>query len=64
MAKKEFNIIINTGSEILGNKGFVTYHKVSSIEKFKLFAAAKYPEWKFATIYDKNTRAKLEVIKP
>lgn len=64
MAKQEYNIIINTGSEIVGNKGYVTYHKVSSIEKFKVFAAAKYPNWKFATIYDKITRAKIEVIKP
>jgi len=61
---KEYNIIINTGAENLGNKGYITYHKVSSIDKFKLFACTKYPEWKFATVYDKATREKLEVIKP
>jgi hypothetical protein len=61
---KEYNIIINTGSEDLGNKGYITYHKVSSIDKFMLFARTKYPRWKFATVYDKETRTKIEVIKP
>lgn len=61
---KEFNIIINTGSIEIGNKGYVTYHKVASIDKFKLFASRKYPQWKFATVYDKASRAKIEVIKP
>ena len=61
---KEYNIIINTGNEALGKKGFITYHKVSSIPKFKLFADRKYPAWIFATVYDKVTRIKLEIIKP
>ena len=60
----EFNIIINTGDEALGNKGYIKYRKVSSVPKFKLFAASKYPLWKFATVYDKKTREKIEVIKP
>ena len=61
---KGYNIIINTGSENLGNKGYITYHKVSSIEKFKQFANTKYPSWKFATVYDKATRTKIKVIQP
>lgn len=64
MTKQEYNIIINTGNKILGNQGYITYHKVSSIDKFKLFAGKKYPDWKFATVYDKATRAKIEVIHP
>lgn len=48
----------------MGNKGYVTYHKVHSVEKFRLFAAAKYPNWIFATVYDNLTRTKREVIKP
>jgi len=61
---KEYNIIINTGSTSVGVNGYITYHKVSSIEKFKQFASNKYPNWKFATVYDKATRTKIEVIKP
>lgn len=61
---KIYNIIINTGNEKIGNKGYITYHKVSFIDKFKKFADTKYPHWKFATVYDKETRAKLEVITP
>jgi hypothetical protein len=60
----QYNIIINTGIENEGSKGFITYHKVSSIDKFILFANSKYPYWKFATVYDKVTRNKIKVIKP
>jgi hypothetical protein len=62
MAKRVFNIIINTNEIQLGNKGYITYHKVNSIDKFRRFADKKYPNWRFATIYDNNTREKLEVI--
>ena len=64
MGKVVFNIIINTGDEAIGNKGYITYRKVNSVQKFKLFAAQKYPAWKFATVFDKATRCKIEVIKP
>jgi hypothetical protein len=64
MAKQEFNIIINTGDLSQGKSGFITYHKVSSVEKFRKFANEKFPKWLFATVYDKSTRDKIEVIKP
>lgn len=64
MTKLEYNIIINTGDKSLGKDGYITYHKVSSVEKFRKFAFNKYPNWKFATVYNKLTRVKLEVIKP
>jgi len=61
---KVFNIIINTGDLNEGNKGFITYHKVSDVKKFRIFADSKFPHWKFATVYDKVSRQQLEVIKP
>lgn len=60
----EYNIIINTGEPDKWAKGFITYHKVNSIPKFKVFANKQFPNWKFATVYDKITRNKIEVIKP
>ena len=63
MSKQVFNIIINTNDEKIGNKGYITYHKVNSIDKFKRFADSKYPKWIFATIYDNKTKEKIEVIK-
>lgn len=67
---KEFNIIINTGDEALGNRGYIKYRGVSSIDKFKLFASTKFPNWLFATVYDKSIinadgkATKTGVIKP
>ena len=60
----EYNIIINTGEPDKWAKGFITYHKVNSIPKFKAFAIKQFPNWKFATVYDKISRNKIEVIKP
>ncbi len=60
----EYNIIINTGDPLKYNNGYITYHKVNSIAKFKVFANKQFPNWKFATVYDKITRNKIEVIKP
>ena len=64
MAKQVYNVIINTGDTNTGANGYVTYHKVNSIPKFKLFASNKYPKWKFATVYDHASKGKLEIIKP
>jgi hypothetical protein len=49
---------------MIGMKGFITYHKVSNLAKFRAFVSAKYPEWIFYTIYDKATRQKVAVEKP
>jgi hypothetical protein len=59
---RTYNVIINTGNSTLGKSGYITYHKVNSISKFKSFADKKFPDWKFATVYDKQTREKIEVI--
>lgn len=64
MSKIIFNIIINTGDLSLGNKGYITYHKVNSIQLFKKFANEKYPNWKFANVYNHSTKEKIEIIKP
>lgn len=64
MSKQVFNVIINTGDISTGANGYVTYHKVNSVSKFVLFASNRYPNWKFATIYDHATKGKIEVIKP
>lgn len=64
---KEYNIIIFTGDESLGNKGFITYHKCLDtvhFNRFKSFANKKYPKWRFATVHDKITKEELCIIKP
>lgn len=63
MAKQVFNIIVFTDNLTIGNKGYITYHKVNNIDKFILFTSGKYPKWKFITVYDNKTKAKLDVIK-
>lgn len=64
MSKIVFNVIVNVGNIALGNKGYITYHKINSIDKFKKFLEEKYPDWKFATVYNNDTKEKIEVIKP
>lgn len=63
MNLKDFNAIVNTGNPEIGNKGFITYHKQTNLTRFKAFIATKYPEWRFATLYDRKTNEKA-VIKP
>jgi hypothetical protein len=60
---KVYNAIVNVGDDSIGNKGFITYHKISFLTKFKSFIDTKYPKWRFVTIYDKETREKLDVWK-
>lgn len=62
--KQVFNVIVYTGSDNIGSNGYVKYRKVNSINKFRIFINNKYPNWKFATIYDHNTKEKIEIIKP
>ncbi len=64
MEDKSFNIIVYTGDPFCGKAGFITYHKVSSIEKFKKFISEKYKAWKFATVYYHSDRSFKEIIKP
>jgi len=64
MANKMFNAIVNVGVAELGNNGYVKYRKISHLERFKSFLGDKYPLWKFATIYDHETRDKIKVIVP
>ena len=63
MSAKMYNVVVNVGDTSKGNQGYITYHKISSLEKFKLFLNGKYSEWVFATIYDYETKDKIEVIK-
>ncbi len=60
---KVYNAIVFVGDTSIGNKGFITYHKISFLTKFKSFIDTQYPKWRFATIYDKETRQKIEVWK-
>ena len=60
---KIYNAIVNVGDDSIGNKGFITYHKISFLTNFRKFINSKYPKWVFTTIYDKETREKLEVWK-
>jgi hypothetical protein len=59
-----YNAIVNVGSDDIGNKGFIKYRKITSLERFKLFLSTQYPKWVFATVYDAKTRQKISVIKP
>lgn len=58
-----YNIIVNVGDSTIGNSGYIKYRKISSLERFKSFLNTKYPNWVFATVYDKETREKLDVLK-
>ncbi len=64
MAKQIFSVIVNTGDLKNGNKGFIKYREVYYIQRLKNYLNTNYPQWIFATVYDKATREKLEVIKP
>lgn len=64
MAKQLFTVIIFTGDSTTGRNGFIKYRNVNNINKFKKFACEKFPRWRFATVYDKISRRKLELIKP
>lgn len=63
MNAKMYNAIVNVGDVSIGNNGYIKYRKISSLEKFKLFLNGKYSEWIFATIYDHETKVKIEVLK-
>lgn len=63
MECKMYNAIVNVGDINIGNKGYMKYRKISSLERFKLFLGNKYPNWIFANVYDSETKEKLCVIK-
>jgi hypothetical protein len=58
-----YNVIVNVGDVSIGNSGYITYHKISSLERFKSFLNVKHPKWVFATVYDKETRQKIDILK-
>lgn len=62
MSAKMYNAIVNVGDTSQGSKGYIKYRKISSMERFKVFLDSKYPQWRFATIYDYSTREKIKVI--
>ena len=61
--KTVFNCILQTGDGTKGNKGFITYHKVANIDKFKVFIKEKFPNWTFFHVYNHATRKHIETIK-
>ena len=60
---KILNAIVYTGKNEVGRSGYITYHKINNIQKFKTFIDLKYPSWKFFTTYDHTTKEKIEVVK-
>jgi len=60
---KEYNAIVMVGDTSLGKNGFIKYRKISFLTKFKVFIDDKYPKWRFATIYDNETKQKIELWK-
>lgn len=51
---KNYTIIIKINSNT-----FVKYRQVHSLPRFYKFMGAKFKEWKFINIYDRETRQKL-----
>ena len=62
MNYKNFNAIVCTGDETIGNKGFITFRKQTCLERLKTHFNTRYPGWRFVTLYDRKTNEK-EVIK-
>jgi len=62
MDYKNFNAIVFTGDQGIGNQGYVSYHKQTNLNRLVSFLDTKYPLWRFVTIYDRKTNEK-EVIK-
>lgn len=57
---KLYTAIVMVGDTSIGDKGFIKYRKISFLTKFRTFIDTQHPKWRFATIYDKETRQKLE----
>lgn len=56
--RDNFNAIVFTGDEKVGNKGFITYRKQTNLERLKRFLNQKYPNWLWLTKYDRKTNKK------
>lgn len=56
--RDNFNAIVFTGDEKVGNKGFITYRKQTNLERLKRFLNQKYPNWLWLTKYDRKTNEK------
>ena len=63
MNAKMYNAVVNVGDTSKGNNGYITYHKISSLERFKLFLGSDHPKWIFMRLYDHKTKEEIEVIK-
>jgi hypothetical protein len=58
MNYRNFNAIVFTGDIKVGNKGFITFRKQTSLERLKDYFNTKYPSWRFVTLYDRKTNEK------
>lgn len=63
MNKIIYNVIIFTNDLTKGNKGYITYHKVNCLNKFRKFADKEHPYWVFANVFNNSTKEKIETIK-
>jgi len=59
---RNFNAIVCTGDRQIGNKGFITFRKQTSLERLKKHFNETYPKWTFMTCYDRKTNEK-ELVK-
>jgi len=62
IVKENFNAVVFTGNEKVGNKGFITYHKQTNLVRLKRFLDTKYPNWLWLTKYNRKTNEK-ELVK-
>jgi hypothetical protein len=56
-------MIVFTGDSNKGNKGFITYHRQSSWDRFERFINKEFPQWKWVRCYDSETKAELGIVK-
>lgn len=63
MPARAFNATIFTGDLSKGNKGYITYHGQTSLDRFLNFCNTKFTGWQFIWFYPKGTELKLLVKK-
>ena len=57
MTKKSYTVIVKVGPE-----KFLKYRNIHSIDNFIQFLNRSWPDWRYANIYDKETRDQVRSI--
>lgn len=62
MAKATYNTIVKLLDDTKGNKGFLKYRNVNSLQKLKQHIEGEFGQWLFMTVYDHKSKIKLAVL--